>query len=251
MVLLDGLKTVWNIRPEVYLFLFSSSSVTRRWRYKAFLTSLWTTTNGEVHSKHSAAWLPFRRALMRELVATLWNEADNSLEPGIDKLWPSVHPGQSLASSSAGTDLWAIVASSLSMSWQGALAANWVPGFVNSSTARRLREKLIRFYSGLLRLCLHCHAQLWGMAQYRKDTDKLGKIQQRPPGWPVAGVLALWEETQKWGFISLGKRGLRGNLAATFLYLWGSYGEDWGRLFCWDVWLEVDSLIERRYFGLT
>lgn len=67
----------------------------------------------------------------------------------MDKLRPLVHPGQSLASSSAGTDLQAIVASSLSVSWQDALAANCVLGFDNSSTARRLREKFIRFIHSL------------------------------------------------------------------------------------------------------
>lgn len=78
--LTDEWKTVWNIRPEVHLDFFSSSSVAWMWRCKALLTSLWITTNGEVHSKYSEAWLPFRGACtgsMRELAETLWNEADN------------------------------------------------------------------------------------------------------------------------------------------------------------------------------
>lgn len=74
-----------------------------------------------------------------------------------------------------------MVASSLSVSWQDALAANCILGFVNSGTARKLGEEFICFYSGLIRLCPDCHAQVWGPAQYRKDVDKLGQVQQSSP----------------------------------------------------------------------
>lgn len=59
------------------------------------------------------------------------------------------------------------------------MAANCVLGFINSSTARRLREKFICFYSALIRLCLDCLAQVLQTAQYRKDIYKLGQVQQR------------------------------------------------------------------------
>lgn len=147
-----------------------------------------------------------------------------------------------LGSSSAETDLKVMVDSNLSVTWQDALAASSILGCISGTTAGRSKERFIHFYSVLIRLCLDCPAPVWVTPQYRKVIDNLGQIHQRASrlisGRTTCSVRRGWEI----GLVQPGKEMAWGHLATTFSCLWGSYREDWDKLFHWGVWLEVDSL---------
>lgn len=150
VVLLDGWKTLWNIRPEVFTFF---GSLVLQWQGCRDARLCWQVCRSPQMvrgtQKHLEAWLPFRGActdFMRELAETLWNEANNLFS---SLGWTSSGHWYILGSPWQAALLLqtckAIVASSLSVSWQDALAANCVLGFPNSSTARKVREKFICF----------------------------------------------------------------------------------------------------------
>ena len=86
-----------------------------------------------------------------------------------------------LGSISAKKDLGLHVNSKLSMCWQGALAAkkaNNMLGCINRSTMSRSREVIIPLHLEHFRLHLEYLIQFL-VSQFRKDINKLKKIQQR------------------------------------------------------------------------
>lgn len=136
-----------------------------------------------------------------------------SHEPGVGWLRPSVltgHTDWGAALLQMATSVWAS-----SVLWQQTRPmASWC---IYRHTSSSLREKFIQFYSTLTRLYLRILCPGLGAPQCR---------------------IIFWEN----GACSAWKRG---DLSVSFSYLWWGYQEDWGRLFCWGVELEVDSLSKR------